>query len=117
MKIKTILSILAIATFFTSCYNDSEEGLFPGSYINNTCDTSIVTFSASIKPIIEGNCITCHSSQQPTLNNYSNISSNASAILKSIKREGASPMPPTTSLDDCSIKKFEIWINNGNPNN
>ena len=117
MKIKTILSILTLAYFVTSCYNDSEEGLFPGSYINTSCDTLNVTFSGSIKPIIEGNCITCHSSQLPTLNNYSNISSNASAILKSIRREGASPMPPTTSLDDCSVKKFEIWINSGKPNN
>lgn len=116
MKIKIFKTIL-ITAILSSCYNDSEEGLFPGSYINTSCDTLNVTFSGAIKPMIDGNCITCHSTQQPTLSNYSNISGNASTILKSIKREGASPMPPTTSLDDCNVKKFEIWINNGKPNN
>jgi hypothetical protein len=109
---------------FASCYYDSEEALYPN--LDNSCDTSAVTYSGSIAPMINDNCIGCHGSGSFStsggnirIDGYADVSSQADRILGAIKHNPAfSPMPKGAGkLTDCQITMFEIWIRDGKPNN
>ena len=78
--IKSILKIIApmsIVLFMglQSCYYDNEEELYPNG--SAPCDTSNVTFSNSVMPVINQYCISCHGGSFPQgnifLDNYTNI--------------------------------------------
>lgn len=122
---KHLFLILAITiTLLASCYYDNEEALYP-SY-SSQCDTSNVTFSNTIAPILSNNCFLCHSNASAgsfgnniRLENYSDVKSRATAIAGSIKHTGTySPMPKNGGkLRDCSIKQFDIWVRKGMLNN
>ncbi len=89
------------------------------------CDTSNVSFSANIQPLINSYCKGCHSGSSPqgnvSLDNYNNIKTYADngQLLGSVKwSPGYTPMPYNQpQLDTCYIKQIEIWIKNGAPNN
>lgn len=122
---KKVLIILAItAIICTTCYYDSEEYLYPE--INNTCDTVNVTFSVTISDMLGNHCLSCHSNTTAAgfgsnirLEDYADVKSRSQDVLGSIKHEsGYSPMPKSAAkLDDCLIKQFEIWIQDGMPDN
>jgi cytochrome c5 len=112
---------LLIFTVAAGCYYDSEEYLFPE--VNNQCDTTSVTYSGSIQPILEQYCYQCHnnaSSNNIKLENYSDVvvRANNGSLYGSIAHEsGYSAMPPSGGkLDDCTLAKVRIWINAGSPN-
>jgi len=102
----------------TSCSQDNEETHFP---ITN-CDTTNITYSKVIQPIIINSCLTCHSNNSgsgikledyPDLKIYINNGSLLEAITRSVN-----PMPKNGNrLDDCTILKFKSWININSPNN
>jgi hypothetical protein len=113
----TILSIV-------SCYYDNEEALYP--VYNSSCDTTIVTFSGTIAPILNNNCLGCHSNAAAAgagnnirLENYADVAARKSNITGSIKHTGTySPMPKNGGkLKSCSINQWDIWIRNGMINN
>ena len=118
---KIVLSIfltLAIASLTTGCYYDNEETLY------GICDTSNVTFSKDIKPILDANCINCHSSGAINLTKYDEVKAKVSdsTLYKSISYSytGASSsknMPSSGKLDGCSISKVKAWIDAGAVNN
>ena len=88
------------------------------------CDTiNPVTFSGTIWPIIQTSCLGCHSGNAPSGNillaSYSNIAAIASsgALINSLKGSCVPQMPLGTTFSACRIRQFEIWINNGFPNN
>ncbi|MFA5417341.1 MAG: hypothetical protein WC341_02675 [Bacteroidales bacterium] len=123
MKRKTALFI----AFFTlvilnACYYDSEEALYPQ---NNTCDTTNVTYSKSVFPIISANCVGCHTgfgaNGNTRLDSYDNVvtAANNGSLLGTIQHQSGWPGMPKdmNKLDDCSIKKIEIWVAAGTPNN
>ena len=113
----TVLFLLTLS----SCYNDKAELLAT----TTDCDTTKVTFSLSISTIIRTNCEACHSGGTPSgnisLSNYAEISSAADngSLMNTIRHEsGWSAMPKGgNKLSDCDIRKLEIWINKGKPNN
>jgi hypothetical protein len=114
------MSILALT--FQGCYYDVEEELYPNA---GFCDTSAVTYSLTVKPILDANCIVCHS----TASNQGNVIldshteakqyAESGQLLGAIKHEpGFSPMPQGgNKLNACNISKIEIWVNAGTPNN
>jgi cytochrome c5 len=110
-----------ISVFFVSCYYDNAEALYPT--LNNSCDTTHVTFSGTIVPILSNNCYSCHSNANSAfgagihLQGYADVVANSSKLIVSVKQTGAKPMPPSGKLKDCSIKQFDIWIRNGMLNN
>ncbi|RMG79754.1 MAG: hypothetical protein D6707_07605 [Bacteroidetes bacterium] len=125
---KYTLILIALTGVFTGCYYDNEEYLYGNS--NTSCDTSAVSYTADIEPIISSKCLTCHGNASfntsgggIALEGYNNISSylsaNSTRFLGAVKHlSGYSPMPKSgTKLDDCSIAKIETWINNNYPNN
>jgi hypothetical protein len=123
MKRIFFLIAIIVLVFVVSCYYDNEEALYP-SY-STACDTTNVTFSATIAPILSSNCLSCHSNASASslgnnirLENYADVMTNATAIDGSIKHSGSySPMPKNGGkLKDCSIKQFDIWVRTGMPN-
>jgi hypothetical protein len=125
MKIKRLtisaIALAIISIFAGSCYYDSEEALYPS--ISGDCDTTNVTFAATITPIMNNYCISCHSSSLPSggiaLKNFAGVQSVASngTLLKAINGTGVPKMPPTGTLPPCRISQIKIWINDGMPNN
>lgn len=88
------------------------------------CDTvSTVTFSKTIWPLIQTTCLGCHSGTSPSgnvlLENYNNVAALAAngSLIASLKGIGVTKMPVGSSLSDCRIRQFEIWIKNGYSNN
>ena len=104
-----------------ACYYDNEEELYELYYNANPCDTSTVTFSGTIFPIIQGNCSIsgCHiaGGTGPGLfENYDQVKSfvdngkleNRVLVLKN--------MPPISPLTNCQQLQIQQWLDRGAPN-
>ncbi|MEZ5197025.1 MAG: hypothetical protein R2764_11640 [Bacteroidales bacterium] len=107
-----------ITATFTSCYYDNAEELYPQPV---ECDTINVTYSQTIAPIMNTNCNDCHSGAAPPANvitdNYTGLKTIADdgRLWGSINHEsGYSPMPKDRpKMNDCDLKKINIWLDNG----
>jgi hypothetical protein len=96
-------------------------------YNSGNCDTTDITFSKNIMPLMENYCIECHKGNTPDgdipIENYNDVVKIASdgSLLGTIRFEqGYYPMPPPpdyNKMTDCEILQIEIWIKNGMPNN
>ncbi len=124
MKRYFLPAFIIFVIFIVSCYYDNEEALYP-SY-NSTCDTSNVTFSGTIAPILYNNCLACHSNAAALssgsnirLENYADVVSQITTLIAAIKHTGPlSPMPKNGGkLKDCSLIQFDIWVRKGMLNN
>lgn len=123
---KKILWISLITTLFAGCYYDSEEQLYPK--LDTGCDTTAVTFSKTILPILQTNCYGCHSISENAASG-GNVNLQDFTTLKQVVDKGNFygaithnpinlPMPKDgTKLDTCSITKIKIWIDHGALNN
>lgn len=119
-----LLLSLALAALTSQCYYDSEEELY-SNYPQNQCDTSQVTFSAQISPIIAQNCAIagCHAGANPTaglnLSQFENIQTIAlnGKLVGRITGTGGALMPPTGALPNCDINLIKNWVNQGAPDN
>ena len=58
MKIRTVFAVLALS-FFSGCYYDIEEDLYQD--FPQDCETSGLTYTQDISPLISQNCLVCHS--------------------------------------------------------
>ncbi|OWY24271.1 hypothetical protein C7N43_32335 [Sphingobacteriales bacterium UPWRP_1] len=100
--------------------------------LNNACDenaggcnTVNVSYSATVKPIIQNYCGGCHSGSAPLggvlLTNYAQISAAAlsGSLVGSLKgTAGYVPMPfQQPPLNQCYIDRIEAWVNDGAPYN
>lgn len=118
--INLLLPVIAFVFILGGCASDSEEELYPGSI---ACDTTDVTYSKSLAPVFAANCNSCHSGDNPANNirtdNYSSVKTNIARIHGAINREpGFSAMPQDgAKLSDCDLKKIDIWIADGMPEN
>lgn len=89
------------------------------------CDTALVSYQQQVLPILQLNCIACHTGPNAgagiQLNNYQRISAEAlSGRLGGVisHEPGYEPMPPSgTKLADCDILKIKTWAARGAPNN
>ena len=118
-----ITFFLLTVGLFSSCYYDVESELYPNK---PACDTLNVTYKLTIKPILErNNCLNCHNtglnSGGVNLDNYSSLAPTIASgkLLSSVNHDGkASKMPQGgAKIPDCDLKKIEIWIKNGAPDN
>lgn len=123
MKKRTIAALLCIS-MFSSCYYDKEDYL----YGTTTCNASGASFSATVLPIMNQRCNSCHSSNAAAsagagiiLDNYNSVKTYVTngKLLGSINHSsGYSPMPKGGgSLTSCEIAKVTDWVNSGAPNN
>jgi hypothetical protein len=125
MKILIPIAIL-IACCISSCYYDSKEYLFP--QLTSGCDTTNITFTLSVIPILNNHCLSCHSNSTAAANganirleNYTDVKARVDdgKLWGSISyATGFSPMPKGSSkLNECKLSIVQKWIDNGAPNN
>jgi hypothetical protein len=99
------------------------QGALNNSCESAACDTTNVTYIASIEPIISTKCMGCHSGANPqgdlSLTNYSEVSSEAlfGDVLAAVQHQsGVTAMPYNSEmLPQCEIDLIRIWIENGAP--
>ena len=116
-----LIIISTLIFTITSCTYDNEE-----EYYDNTCDTLNVTYSQTIKPIMDASCVSCHNSGFASggviLESYADVKQSADNgfLIGVIDHEpGFEAMPPAPApkLDDCTIEKVKKWIAEGAQNN
>lgn len=88
------------------------------------CDTTVVTYSADIAPLIANRCATCHSGNSPSgslrLTQHSDVVAAVQSrnLMNAVKRlPGVAAMPPSGALSDCEVATLQIWVENNMPNN
>lgn len=102
------------------CYYDNEEDLYLGS---SGCDTTNITYSASVAPVFAGYCNSCHSGSSPSgglvTDNYNSVKANISRIRGAINHQPGFVFMPQNGgkLSACDLSKIDIWIRLGMPNN
>ncbi len=120
----TLLVVVSIYAL-SGCYYDREDILYSQS---GTCDTTNITYNTSIAPIMTQYCSgsACHSGALPAsgipLDTYTGVKAKVTdgRLWGSINwQAGFSKMPKnsTSKIPACAIKKIEIWIRKGSPNN
>jgi hypothetical protein len=114
--------LFLLVSGMNSCYYDNEDELY--NFVNEEqCDTTNITYSQTIAPIMSNNCNSCHSSVATYGNiatdNYNDLVTNIEAIWGSANHfAGYSAMPKGGSkISDCNILKIQGWMQNGKPNN
>ncbi|MBK8561895.1 MAG: hypothetical protein IPN76_00685 [Saprospiraceae bacterium] len=91
------------------------------------CDTTNVTFSAAVKPLLDLKCIGCHGNNNPSggikLNSYDFVKAQVDngQLWGSVNHEAgykAMPYPAgSNKLPQCELDVIRIWIEDGAPNN
>ena len=120
--------LILFVVILSGCYYDNEEELYPGG--GSSCDTTNITFSGTVAPIINDNSAICHTGASPLgivhLDDYASISTQAKipagqygSLYGAISHaNGNTPMPYNgTQLSDCAILKIKKWIDAGTPDN
>lgn len=89
---------------------------------NDGCDTTNVTFSETIWPMMQKYCTGCHSTVNPgggiTIASYGDLVALAGngSLMGSIRYEsGYAKMPTNQQLSDCNINLLQKWIHKGFP--
>jgi len=89
-----------------------------------SCDTTQVTFSGHIQPLINNRCVTCHSGGNASgslqLTSYSQVVSAVQNrnLMDAVHRlPGISAMPPSGALNDCELRMMTLWVEANMPNN
>jgi hypothetical protein len=122
---KTLCAFTLLVSVLTmhSCYWDNEEDLYPFS--GTSCDTTHVTYSGTIAPIMNTYCNSCHNAATanggvitdnwPALSTVANNGKLWNAVNWS---DGVNNMPQGgTKLSDCNLAKINKWISDGAPDN
>lgn len=87
------------------------------------CDTSSVTFSASIKPIIQNKCQGCHSGSNPSggydFTTHAGVAAVKTKLFGAVNHlSGYIAMPQGgNKLPACDIRKIKLWVDAGALNN
>jgi hypothetical protein len=107
--------MLAVAIGSQSCYYDKYEDLHP-----NGCDTTSISYTSNIKPIIDDQCGSCHNpsyNQQPYLTSYDECKTavESGSVINRIDKEASDPsiMPPSGKMNQCSISFVKVWKSQG----
>lgn len=123
-KILNLVTFSLSAFIVTSCYYDNEEYLYP-ELPGGQCDTTGITYSGFVAPLLASNCNSCHNETIQNGNvitsTYTGLKSavNSGVFRKAINHEsGASAMPQGgNKLPACELSKIDAWINQGAPQN
>ena len=127
------LLVLTGATMFQSCYYDVETNLvlrdttiiYTDTGGVGGCDTANVSYSVSVRPVLDQQCMVCHSQAAQlggvSLEGYNNVKvyvENGQLLGGINWAAGYSPMPKDApQIDACSLAKINAWVHQGAPNN
>ena len=117
-KKKNFLTLILFVSMLSSCYYDKEDLL----YGEDLCDSTNVSFSSDIMPIINNSCavIGCHiqgGSGNGLFENYAQIKTKVENGSLSERVTIQQDMPPSEPLTDCQIEHIMQWIEDGALNN
>lgn len=125
IKFAPVLALAFLA--FQGCYYDNEEELYPGE---KPCDTTNVTYSGTVLPVLQENCLVCHSGGSPqgniSLDSYEAVreaaltpAGQAGSLYGAISWAPNNENMPRggAQLPECTLRKIKIWIDAGAPNN
>jgi cytochrome c553 len=101
------------------------EGAPNGTNCATLCDTTNITFSAGIQPMMQQNCVGCHSASLASggvnLSTHAGVAAAArnNRLVGAMKHQsGFVAMPQgAAKLSDCKIKQVEKWVQAGALNN
>ncbi|MBL7829333.1 MAG: hypothetical protein JNJ57_22040 [Saprospiraceae bacterium] len=111
-----VVTTLLVVFSQSACYYDNELE----QYGVSECDTTAVSYANDIAPLIQQQCISCHTpggEQESTpFDTYNDVVLYTVSIAERVNGIG-SIMPPTGKLSTCNVSIIEAWINAGAPNN
>ena len=119
----TLTSIYLIFQLVGCTYSQKE--------VVNTCDSTNVSYSKTIVPIINNNCVRCHATNVANnlgggniLDNYTSIknwtdTTSSFNLYTDVSTQPAGDRMPKGGpyLSSCDIAKIRIWLYEGAPNN
>ncbi|SIP96211.1 hypothetical protein SAMN05880574_10320 [Chryseobacterium sp. RU37D] len=107
---KKLLFIFSSAVVLIACESRTYEEIS-----DNTPIAEQVTFTKDVKPIIDANCVSCHSPGAQALTNYSEVKANINNIIDRISRPNGDPlkMPQGGSLSPSQINIITKWKADG----
>ena len=110
-----------------ACTKNSEDKLTASSGSTTTCDTTNMTYTADVVPILQANCYSCHGSSSNSgsggivLEGYANLkpyATNGDLVGNITYAAGHDPMPENAPmLPSCEINTIIDWVNRGIQNN
>lgn len=116
LRFKIAFNAFVVCFIWSSCTYDSrsDNAISP-------CNTTQTGFQLSVKPILDNNCVVCHSTADAAgglnFESYSGVLAPAmdGRLVGAIKHlPGFVPMPEfAPKLSDCDIMKIEKWVNAG----
>jgi len=117
-------SLLAFGVLLQACYYDNETTLYGANGGGAACDTTNVTYSGTIAPILASSCNSCHTSSSGNnviTTDYTHLLTivQNGKLVKSVNwTSGAIQMPLGGSkLPACTLAKISKWVNKGALNN
>jgi hypothetical protein len=97
------------------------EGMRDGIDCQGPCDSTNVTFSGTVLPILQNSCIGCHNNTAPVFTGHAGVKPLAldGKLLCAINhRNGCAAMPLNAAkLSECKIRLITKWVNAGSPDN
>ncbi len=126
------LVVISVCTLYlTSC--DNFSGPARGIEKKDTttiipagpCDTASVSYSKTIQPLLDKNCISCHSDAGGNINGvnlsaYNTVRRNTigNRIVFAVQgSDGITQMPFGSRLNECEIAQIRSWVRQGALNN
>ncbi len=102
--------IISSAVILTACESRTYEDIS-----DHTPVTEQVTYNKDVKPIIEANCVSCHSPGALALTDYNQVKNNIDNIIDRISRPNGDPakMPQGGSLSPVQINIITKWKTTG----
>ena len=110
---KATILVIILGVFFISCISNVEEQLIDTIGEEEQVEETFVSYSANVKPIIDGRCISCHSPSggtSPDLTGYANLKAKAARVKS---RVGNGTMPQNGALPQSQIDIVVNWVNEG----
>ena len=124
LKRTIFFGFLATLLLLQACYYDNETVLYKAGGAGAACDTTNVTYSATIVPIMAANCNSCHTNSSGNgvvTSDYTNLKkivTNGQLVNSVNGTGGIVPMPlGGQKMSTCNLAKISKWVNNGALNN
>jgi hypothetical protein len=121
---KGLLSLIIpiIAILLGSCAYHNEEDLYSDN--SNSCDTSNVTYSGTVLPVLQASCLGCHATAVNAfdgggvdLEDFESFKTRIGdgSFMGVITHSGGYPQMPKggAKLDTCTVTKIKAWIDQG----
>nr|WP_315196715.1 cytochrome c [uncultured Flavobacterium sp.] len=126
-KLKTVCLALILASAVISCSSGGDDSptppvVTPPTSGGGSGTVTNPTYTANIKSIIDGNCVSCHSAggqnSAVPLQTYAQVSGKSSLIKTRIEKPAGDPlvMPKGGKLSQANIDLINKWITDGMPN-